>query len=72
MMAHSRLLRMQAAVKARVRNAAAISPKVECEYQRSGPVIITTTAAIARGVDLVLFSVRKVRKIEPTKARKLR
>ena len=48
----------QAEVNARIRKAAAISPKVECEYHSSGLVIMSTTPVIAGAVDVFFLSVQ--------------
>src|SRR5450755_3646806 len=47
-----------ATVNARIRNAAAISPNVECEYQSSGLVIVTSTPATASALDVFFLSVQ--------------
>src|SRR5712692_168717 len=60
-----------AEVKARIRNAAAISPKVECEYHSSGLVIMTRTPAIASAQDAFFFSVQNTSRTEPTNEKKL-
>ena len=62
----------QAAVKARIRKAEAISPKVECEYQSSGLVIVTRTPVMASAADVFFFSVKKITRTEPSNDRKLR
>src|SRR5437762_9697211 len=54
-----------AAVKARIRNAEAISPKVECEYQSSGLVIVTRAPVTASATEVFFFSVQKITSTEP-------
>src|SRR5258707_13503743 len=49
-----------AAVNARIRKAAAISPNVEGEYHNSGLVIVTTTPVIARAAGVLFLIVREV------------
>src|SRR5712692_595868 len=69
---HARARNRHAAVNARVRNAAAISPYVECEYQSKGLVTTIRAPAPANGRDAFRFSVQKISSTEPRNERKLR